>query len=616
MGSLFFQICSIFYVVLITVIYYSKKKLKTLENRIYSFLLWDIFVTLIVDIVSVCLGIVHPTLEITNFICKLYLVCIVSWVFLFTYYIFVISSKKNSGNIQLMDKEKCKYFVPPFFLMLILFLTTTFIIFMSELNVYSNGELMYTYGYAANISYAFTGICFFLWFIFLVSNYKEIKNKKYLPAFGFIVLAVVSVLIQSSFPEIILVTSAAAFVTVLTYFTIENPDLKLIEQLNIARDQAEKANQAKSDFLSNMSHEIRTPLNAIVGFSQALSEEELSKQAKEEVSDIISASESLLEIVNGILDISKIEANKLEIVNTEYNFNKILKELVSLTKARLGDKPLDFRTNFDSNIPGVLYGDHVRVKQVILNILTNAVKYTKEGFIEFNVSTVIKDDICRLIISVSDTGIGIKKENIDKLFSKFERFDLEKNITIEGTGLGMAITKKLVELMNGKIVVQSVYGEGSKFTIAIDQRIVFKDASELEVEETKVIENFDLSDKKILVVDDNKVNLKVAARLLQSFNANVELLSSGFECIDKIKNNETYDLILMDDMMPNMSGVETLKKLKQLDNYNIPTIALTANAISGMREKYLSEGFDDYLSKPIDKGELSTVIQKFLVERK
>ena len=245
--------------------------------------------------------------------------------------------------------------------------------------------------------------------------------------------------------------------------------------------------------------------------------------------------------------------------------------------------------------------------------MTNAIKYTKEGYIEFNVSSVVKDDVCRLIISVADTGIGIKRENIDKLFSKFERFDLEKNITIEGTGLGMAITKKLVDLMHGKIVVQSVYGQGSKFIVAIDQRIINKELSELETKTENInIDNLDFTDKCVLVVDDNKINLKVANRLLQDFKLKVDLVASGFECLDKINSGNTYDLILMDDMMPNMSGVETLKKLKEIDNFKIPTIALTANAIFGMREKYLKEGFDDYLSKPIDKNELILLLQKFL----
>ncbi len=425
-------------------------------------------------------------------------------------------------------------------------------------------------------------------------------------------LGVLGALIQMIYPEMLVITFTITYVTFAMYFTIENPDMKLIEQLNIARDQAEKANNAKTEFLSNMSHEIRTPLNAIVGFSQALLEEEIPMSAKEEVKDIIMASDNLLEIVNGILDISKIEANKLEIINTEYQLSKILKELITLTKTRIGEKPIEFKTNFDSSIPEVLYGDHTRLKQIILNILTNAAKYTKEGFIEFKVSSVIKDDICRLIVSVEDSGIGIKPEKIDKLFTKFDRLEVEKTITIEGTGLGLAITKKLVDLMHGKIVVQSVYGKGSKFTVALDQKIIAT-KSPVEVEENKIEkEQITFVGKKILVVDDNKVNLKVATRLLKSYKVEVETVDNGFDAIEKIKNKEVYDLILMDDMMPKMSGTETFKKLKEMEDFRIPVIALTANAISGMREKYLELGFNDYLSKPIEKLELNRVLIKFL----
>ena len=447
----------------------------------------------------------------------------------------------------------------------------------------------------------------------MLTNFKYIKAKRYTPIFLFIILGIIVIIIQANHPELTLMIPMQTFITFLMYFTIENPDLKMIEELNIARDQAEKANNAKSEFLSNMSHEIRTPLNAIVGFSQALAAEDIPDSAKEEVEDIISASQSLLEIVNGILDISKIEANKLEIVNTEYSFKKIFNELINLTKARMGDKALDFRYTYDETIPDVLYGDHVRIKQIILNLLTNAVKYTKEGYIDFKISSVIKNDICRLIVSVEDSGIGIKNENIDKLFSKFERFDLEQNITIEGTGLGLAITKKLIDLMNGKIVVQSVYGKGSRFTVAIDQRIINKNLEDVEQPKQNIeFNNFDYSTKKILIVDDNKINIKVAERLLKDYKVQVESVLSGFECLDKINNGNIYDLILLDDMMPKMSGVETLKELKKIDGFNIPTVALTANAISGMREKYLNEGFDDYLSKPIDKNELSNILNKYL----
>ena len=394
------------------------------------------------------------------------------------------------------------------------------------------------------------------------------------------------------------------------YFTIENPDMKLINELNIAKDQAIKANNAKSEFLSSMSHEIRTPLNAIVGFSQALSEEDINDNAKDEVKDIMMASNSLLELVNGILDISKIESGKIEIVNTEYQFKNIYDELVILAKARMGDKPLDFRCHYDEDIPSVLYGDYTRVKQVILNILTNAVKYTREGYIDFSVSSVRKDDICRLIISVEDSGIGIKQENIPKLFTKFERLDLEKNITIEGTGLGLAITKKLVELMNGTIVVQSIYGKGSKFTIAIDQRVVHKEVV-VEKREEKKVSEVHAEGRKVLIVDDNKINLKVASRLLENYKLDITTVESGALCIDKVNSN-TYDLILMDDMMPNMSGVETLHKLKEIDGFASPVVALTANAVTGMKEKYLNDGFDDYLAKPINRDELNNIVAKYL----
>ena len=607
-GSIFFQLCSLFYIFLLIVVYFSKKRLKSVENRLYILLAITNFFGLFLDIFSVFTIRNMNTHPILNFyISKFYLIYLLTWITLFTIYIFIISTKNKSNT-----KTK-EYIAKIFTIFSIIYSLLVIAIIVLPLYYFNENNVVYSYGPSASLLYIISGIYMIIWIICMISNLKNIKSKKYFPIFAYMIIGIAVIYIQMNNPGLLLMSSMETFVTFLMYFTIENPDLKIIEELNIARDQADKANNAKSDFLSNMSHEIRTPLNAIVGFSQALEEENLPDEAKDEVKDIIMASQSLLEIVNGILDISKIEANKLEIVNAEYDFNKVLEELVALTRARMGDKPLQFKTSFDPTIPTVLYGDHTRIKQIILNLLTNAVKYTKEGYINFKVDSVIKEDVCRLIISVEDSGIGIKEENINKLFSKFERFDLEKNITIEGTGLGLAITKKLVDLMNGKIVVQSTYGEGSRFTVAIDQKIVKTPTITIKDQnEQKEVKAFDVSGKRILVVDDNKLNLKVATRLLKEYNVEIETIDSGFECIEKIKAGQTYDLILMDDMMPKMTGTETIAKLKQIEGYNIPTIALTANAISGMKEKYMKAGFDGYLSKPIDKLELNRIINDFL----
>jgi hypothetical protein len=591
------------------IIYFSKKRLGTVENKIYIILAVTNLIGLILDISSVYTISNMSQYPILNkFVSKAYLVYLLSWMFLFTIYVFIIStnkkSDKNKTELHLSDYKNKVY---PATILYFIFLILTIIL---PLYYKDNGNVIYSYGPSTNLLYFVSGLCIFTWLICLLLNFKQIKQKKYVPIFAFLVIGTLVTIIQGAHPEYLLMTSMETFITFLMYFTIENPDMKLINELNIAKDQAIKANNAKSEFLSSMSHEIRTPLNAIVGFSQALSEEDINDNARDEVKDIMMASNSLLELVNGILDISKIESGKIEIVNTEYQFKNIYDELVILAKARMGDKPLDFRCHYDEDIPPVLYGDYTRVKQVILNILTNAVKYTREGYIDFSVSSVRKDDICRLIISVEDSGIGIKQENIPKLFTKFERLDLEKNITIEGTGLGLAITKKLVELMNGTIVVQSIYGKGSKFTIAIDQRVVHKEVVVEKSEEKKVSE-VHAEGRKVLIVDDNKINLKVASRLLENYKLDITTVESGALCIDKV-NSDTYDLILMDDMMPNMSGVETLHKLKEIDGFAIPVVALTANAVTGMKEKYLNDGFDDYLAKPINRDELNNIVAKYL----
>ncbi len=605
---MYFTISGLFCIVLLMILFFSKSRIGSKETKLYGFMLISSFFDIILVLAE--LIITYYFLDDVN----MYLVKGLNKIDFIHYIMWPTLLSLYTIYVTYLDEEKYNKAKKIF---LTLDIIAILIEFMLPINIISTKEVMGVTGIGPAFVFLISSFYVIVNIIILIKNYKKIKNKKNLPFLFFLIFIIIAMLLRVYNPTLIVIPAIIVYINMIMYFTIENPDVKLIEEINIAKESAIKASNAKTEFLSNMSHEIRTPLNAIVGFSEALqSDERIPVEAREDIKDIVMASDSLLEIVNGILDISKIEADKLEIVNTTYSPKKVFDELVVLTRGRLGfEKKIEFKTSFSSDIPATLYGDYARVKQIVLNLLTNAVKYTNEGYINFTVECVnINKDLCRLIISVEDSGIGIKKDKIDKLFTKFERLDEERNITIEGTGLGLAITKKLVELMHGKMVVQSIYGKGSKFTVSLDQKIVATKEKEEIKEKTVVKGNY--KGKRVLVVDDNKLNLKVAERLLREYNLFVDEVASGFDAIDRINMGVPYNLILMDDMMPKMSGCETLKELKKNKDFHTKTVALTANAISGMREKYLSVGFDDYLAKPIKKEELEVILDKYLREDK
>lgn len=384
-----------------------------------------------------------------------------------------------------------------------------------------------------------------------------------------------------------------------------------------------KASEAKSQFLANMSHEIRTPINGILGMDNMILKECRDESLREYAKNIQSAGQSLLSIVNDILDISKIESGKLEIIPIKYELFSVLNDCFNLTNAKLTEKPLKFELKINDKLPSVLYGDEVRIRQIINNFLSNAIKYTKEGTITFGIDyEEHSDNQIIMVISVSDTGIGIKEEDLGKLFESFTRIEEKRNRNIEGTGLGLNLTKQLVDMMNGEIIVQSNYGEGSCFKAKIPQRV--ENPAPIGDFEKRYQQYLSSSDCKsgtflapsarILVVDDVEMNLKVVKGLLKETQMHIDTANSGRKCLECVAKQH-YDLIFLDHMMPEMDGIETLNNLKMITdspNTEVPVIMLTANAIAGAKEEYMAAGFSDYLAKPIQEAELLEMLLKYL----
>lgn len=696
---------SLVYAIFVFIIYHYKKKIHSFELKMFGYL---IDVNLVACIFEMLCGITIAHLGIDNIgtiiINKMYILILGLFNFLFFFYCIAISLNEEEVRNKFGRIARTIMAIYGVYAIFVILLPIELV--NDQRGVFSTGPSVLCLVFVGMLT---IGLSIY----YLIHGVR--KNKvpiiKYVP----LILLSVGVIAVNIFMEFnhhyTLLSVLETFSLLAMYFTIENPDVKIIEELEIARDEAEKANRSKSDFLSSMSHEIRTPLNAIVGFSQDIVDrkDQSSAAINEDANYILDASKTLLEIVGNILDINKIESSKMEIEEEKYNYKEEVKALAKINSVRIGNKAIDLNLNISDDIPDELIGDKEHIKEVINNLLSNAIKYTDSGTIELNTRCINKKDECTLIISVSDTGRGIKEEQIEKLFSKFERLDEDRNTTIEGTGLGLAITKSLVELMGGKINVQSEYGKGSLFVVQLPQKISRMTVPKEEVEEVSVEEDIheveemattdveenkealavieeempvkaeekqeevqeekvekeetvepeekaeevsgekeqaevsddtpDKDDKpseeakevseikpeevkdekdtdesqaiRVLVVDDNHLNIKVAQRILSTLKYEVDGAESGAECLEKVKT-EKYNLILMDIMMPHMTGVETLHKLREDENFKTPVIAFTADAVAGAEENYLKEGFDDYISKPINIDDMKEKIKKIL----
>ena len=603
------QIMGLIYVLILSFVYFLKRKYNFLESRVYKSLLICTIITLVLDITSMfIIEKVRYLSFVRILLIKCYFISLFIWLIIFIGYVFLNKSDVKYDNFKSLLKDSS--FGKVYYSIALILILMEIILPVN----YMEGPVVY-YGKGVTLVYAVAIFGALSLLITLLFNSRKLSKNKNWSMLVSIVMLWLTFFIQMYCKETPIIGSGISLITLFLYFTLENPDIKYIDELNALKIKAEEANKAKTYFLASMSHEIRTPMNVIIGLSESILSGEDTSSLYDDVKSINKAGETLLEIVNNILDITKIEEGRTTINNKPYNIADMIAELTSIVNISLSEKPIKFSVETIGNIPSVLNGDEVKIYQVLMNLLSNAVKYTKKGSIKLQIEAVSFGNKATLTFKVIDTGIGIKKSDYERLFKKFERLEQEQS-NIQGTGLGLTITKKLVDMMGGKISFESVYQQGTTFTVVLEQEIVnkekIKDFSAYKAKKKTVDKYFDGSKFEILLVDDNALNLKVAEKLLKKYNLNVTSVSSGLECLNYTKNKK-YDLIFLDHMMPEMDGIHTLYNLKKrVTGFDTPVVVLTANAIEGSKKMYLAEGFCDYLSKPINQVELDRILREQL----
>ncbi len=606
--SFFLSIASLSFLLILIMTFYSKELLKQTSSRFFRLLIILCLLFIITEITSVVISKYAKIQILTLILFRLH--CSIGFAWIGALYMYAVSKYKDFKEETIIDVLKYskieKIISAVIAVMVIVALVIPYETIDAENLQFFPRELM------------FVGIPYFLIVdicIFLMANKKN--NKDFRKTIILIIIfSAIGFALQVIYKNISFIPFMGVAIIYMIYFIIENPDITILSEISDSQEDIEKSNQAKTDFLSNMSYEIKIPMNLIISLCDELNNMPTydEKEVKENIKQIVDAGNNLLDIINNILDISKIETGKETLSESDYRVNEIVTNVINVAKQKIGSKPVKLLINIDQSTSSVLHGDSSKLYQSLMNVVANAARYTEVGRITITLSSSRSGGNEHLLFKITDTGIGIKDEDKDKIFLKGSKLSNELGTDEEGAGLGLVITKQYIESMGGKIWFETQYRVGTTFYIEVEQKIV--DATPLGSavvsSTTETPEKLDCSQFKVLIVDDNLLNIKVAKRLLENYKFQVESVTSGKECVDKIKEEEKYDAIFMDHMMPEMDGIETLHVLKKLDGYTLPPIiALTANAIAGMKEMYLNEGFDDYLAKPINTHELDRVVNRF-----
>ena len=607
MLNVYFQFFGLLDIILLTVVYFTKNAFKSTENKVYSGLIITSFIGQILHILSyVTIYNMEVIPTINWLVTKLYLVYLVVWVSLIFMYICIITYKYSKDKKTSLKIKKTILYVS------LIDIAIVFLIFMIPTYCYREGSVIYTYGSSINLIYSISIIYITLAILLFIKYKKDITKsglKKYLPLFVFILIGSIAMVIQFINPSLLLMTSCETFITFLMYFTIENPDIKMLREFHKQRELANESNEEKTSFLFNMSNQIKEPILAISNISGEALLEDNMEEVKDDLRRIKSSSNELLQLVNDVLDISDIEKRKIGIRGSKYNVYHLF-EVLNKNFSKNVNKKVEYRFHFDKSIPEYLYGDSIRIKQVMNILLENALEYTNEGFIEVNVNSIIKHDVCRLIITVEDSGIGMSADEIKHLFDKEKIYSDELLKEVDDTKNNLGVLKSIINLMNGNILVNSEIGKGSKFTIIIDQKVKEEKTKIIETVE-KYEEMYENKEKILLVINHKELSKKIN-KMFKKDTYEIEEVTGGQACLEKIRKNEKFDLIIMEEDLEKLSSEDTLIKLKDTSGYKIPVILISDNKGFGAKEMYQEKGFKDVLFLPLKKEEVLKQVEEYI----
>ena len=573
------NILILFMNIMLNIVYFSKPRIKKIEHSIFSRLL---LCSTFCSVFGLAFGIVTTMSHVINvyviLLEKTYTILILDWILLLSFYTYTISSKNDINSNKIMDVVKAALLVS------ILFYFVPVSLQLDNEKIIVGGILIY-------VTYALSFILMSFNILIVFKNIKHIKEKKYLPIYSMIILTTLFIFIQSLSTDFNYLNSLLGMIIgYLMYFTIENPDMKMLEETLKSKEISDNANEEKTLFLYNMTQEIKEVTNKIDDDADLILDSKNYDEIYDSARDIKARTSVFVSATNNILNMSSVDSKTIKVYNEKYNIKTILKQIVSIYTDSCKNKELKFRTNIDHDVPELLYGDGIGLKEVLMTVLDNSVKYTNKGFVEFSVNTIIKGDICRLIITIEDSGSGIKSEDIN-------------NIKVNNNSL--ARVNKLMTMMNGTMLISSDYGVGTRIKIILDQKMEVVKNAEIDRYE-KILDNI-----KVLAVDDSESGLKIIEKVLKGTNIILDKASTGKECIDKIKTNK-YDLILLDEELSGISAGELIIKLKAIRNFNTPVVLLTKDNSYEYNEEYLRQGFEGYILKPIKKDTFNSRIQKFI----